>query len=219
MVASALASVVPVRVSALERLLVTERVPRRSSKEGGFARPLIHERTVVAEEGPFLVTNNRAAFVPTRMRPGNIVWAGFSEVPLGQEDPLVRQLFSALWRLSEEQGWANRCTSLRDAMPLMQTHGHQPRNLVVPVPLLGEACGQTFSPVDADQLMLGQGHVAKVGDLRILAADLRPGTALLFAAPSQVGSYVRSDQALAAVFLRVDRSVILVDTEARDGVA
>lgn len=180
---------------------------------------MLHERSSSADDGPFLVTNNRGSFVPTRLRPDRTVWAGFTEAPLGQEDPLLQAFFRVLWRLSLEQGWSNRCTRLVDAMPQMKARGLEPSALVVPVPLLREACGQPFTSEDADKLMLARGHVAKMGAVRVLAADLRPGTALLFASPAKTGTYTRSDQALAAIFFRVDRAVVLVDTEARNGVA
>jgi hypothetical protein len=85
--------------------------------------------------------------------------------------------------------------------------------VVIPFSLLKEACGEAMSIEDVEKLMLMQGYVSKTGDLYILIGDLDPGTAILTAAPKLVGTYTRSDTALALQFFRVDRAVVLVGRE------
>ncbi len=205
------------RVSALERILLTDRVPRRATMYGDFARAMLHERAVSTEDGPYLVSNARGTFVQTRRRPDGTIWAGFSEVPLGTEAKFTRELFSALWRLSAASGWNNRCTSLSEAVSQMQSFGLEPRSVVVPTTLLKEVCGEELHANDAEKLMLGQGYVAKVGEVRVQAADLLDGAAMVLASPSLLGTYTRSDEYLALMLFRVDRAVVLVGPTAREG--
>lgn len=190
---------------------MTERIPRRATLHGDFAHPILHERAVEPVDGPFVVTNKRGSFVQTRRRPDGTIWAGFSEVPIGTESTLARALISSLWRISAENGWGNRCSSLGEAPARMQTLGFEPRSIIVPVSLLKEACGEDVSVEDAEKLMLGQGHVAKVGEMFVLAADLPQGVAIVVAATSLVGTYTRSDEALAIMLFRADRAIVLVD--------
>lgn len=187
---------------------------------GDFAHAVLHERAVEIDDAPFVVTNKRRSFVQTRRRPDGTIWAGFSEMPIGAESGLLQELHSALWQLSVRNGWRNRCSSLEDAAPLMQTLGFEPRCLVVPVGLLKEVCGEELSVQDAEKLMLMQGHITKVGEVFVLAADMAKGSALLTAVPKEVGTYTRTDESLAIMLFRVDRALILVgEGPAQHGVA
>lgn len=198
-------------VSVLDKLLIVDRERRRASKYGGFSSPAFHERAVAASDGPFFVTNMRSSFVPTRMRQGDVVWAGFSECPIEAEDLVLRTLYDTLWQHSTTQGWANRCSSIALAMEAMQDRGLQPKALVVPFGLLKEACGSEISVEDAAKLMFAQGYVAESNGVRIYPCTQLPeGAAIVVAAPQLTGAYVRIDAFLAVVIQKADCSVVLV---------
>lgn len=209
------------RVSALDRILATERVGRRttSTHHGGFAHPVLHERSVTLDEGPFVVSNKRGSFVQTRRRQDGTIWAGFSDVPVGGEGTFLRELYLSLWRISVESAWHNRCSALSEASPVMTSLGFSPRCVIVPHDLLTEACGNDLTAQDADRLMLAQGYVAKVGEAFVLAGDLPAGAALVTTMPSVVGTYTRTDQSLAVMLFRADRAVVLVGEGLPHGVA
>lgn len=199
-----------VRASALERLLRTERVRRRSTPSG-FAVPALHETAIEPEDGPFLVTTATGpGFAPGRARPDRTLWAGFKECSLDEEGPLLRQLYDRLWSLSEENGWANRCSRLEEASPLLDGFGFEPVSLVVPLSFLGEACGEEITTEEAETLMATQGYVTMLGDVQVLSAELPEGAAILTPGISLAGTYVRADDYLAVMAFRVDRAWVLV---------
>lgn len=198
--------------STLERLLATERFPRRSTA-AGFARPTLFERAAPEGGAPFVASNARRGFVSVRASAAGHVRSGFSEVELGADEELfLAELFRALWALSVQQGWTNRCTSIREAIARMGSFGLVPRLLAVPLDLLREACGREVTLEEAEKLMLSQGYIAEVDELQVLLApQLAPTTAVLTTLPNLVGAYTRVDEWLSVLLCRADRALVLVD--------
>lgn len=198
------------RASALERLLIPEREPRRASAHGGFALPALSERAAEEDEGPYLATTMRPVFLETRRnREGNVRF-GYMDLMPEDEHILVSCLYQTLCEVSIRHGWANRCRSLEEATKLLQQLGFDPYHLVVGPGLLEEACGAPLSVEDAEKLMMVQGYVAEVGELKVLAADLPSGAAMVTTSPSLFGVYSRVDDRLGLLLKRVDRAVVLV---------
>lgn len=208
-----------IRVSALERMLHVERVRRQSSTSwnkdptgvhGDFRVPVLQECAVPADAGPFVATNRRGTLLQVpRSKDGNVRFA-FSECPLEDEWKLLGSLYRVLWQLSTEHQWPTRCTSIAEATRRMEASGVKPRHLVVPVPLLEEACGTPFSVEEAEKTMAMQGFITEVDGLQVLAADLPEETALLSTEPELVGMYTRVDDWLGVLIQRANRSVMLV---------
>lgn len=193
---------------------MTERHRRRSNESTavGFAVPTLLEVPSDAQSEPLVVTNAVGDLVLTRRSVArSCARYGFFECPSGEEHRLLPRFFSALWILSQNLDWNNRCTSLSEASVRM----HLPfRSLVVPYSLVEQASGERLSREDADALMAAQGYIADRNGQQILVADLEDGQALLAAAPALVGIYTRIDDWLGVMLQRVDRSVCLVDSRA-----
>lgn len=177
---------------------------------GGFSIPAMSERAATKDEGPFLVTNMRRTFLPTRRSSDGNVRFGFSECLPEQDGALLAELYQVLSELSHRQGWTNRCRGLSEAAERLRMLGADPFHLVVGPDQLAEACGKTVSIEDAEKMMLAQGFVAEVSGVKVLAGPLPPGAAMLTASPSQLGIYTRVDDRLGLLIKRVDRAVVLV---------
>jgi hypothetical protein len=194
----------------LERLLVTERLRRRSTQSGGFAVPGLQERPGDPKEGPFVATNMRGGILLTRPSREGCVRYGFSDVPLEQEDQFFLKLLDMLWLLSENQGWTNRCDSIPQAYNRMGQSGYSPRALVIPYPLLQEASGSMLSPSEAANMMKLHGYVAQSQGMDILVADIPAGHALLVTSPPLVGFYTRMDNHLGILLQRANQTLMMV---------
>ncbi len=201
------------RVSALEILLGTERIQQQTTEKAkvGFARPVLCEMEI-GNDGPFLATNLRNSFLPTRRSDNGTVRFAFTECPIGQEGSLLNELYEVLWKTSVQYDWPNRCTSISEARTRMVTLGMEPKAVILGLLDLEKTIG-AITEDDADKLMLTQGHIAEVGGIKALAADLLPGRAILSSTPSQVGHYVRSGDHLGILICQADRSLILVGDE------
>lgn len=197
--------------SILERLLATERYPRRAAVSGGFARPTLFERAAPEGGAPFVASNARGGFLPVRASATGYIRSGFSEVDLGEEEAFFAELYRALWALSVQHGWPNRCTSISEAIARMGTFGLVPRFLAAPLSLLREACNRDVPSEEAEELMKSQGFIAEVDELRVLLApQLAPSTAVLATLPNLVGAYTRVDDWLSLLLYRADRAMVLV---------
>ena len=197
--------------TVLERLLSTERIKQRAGKVG-HSTPALQERPASFEEGPFLASNMRRAFLPTKMSAAGVVRFGFSEVPLGEDDQLLVALHQSISSLSS----AGRCTSINDAMNRLRHHHLEPRTVVLPESWLPEICGPDFDPSTARTLMDTQGFVAKIDEMQVLVADLPTDKAFVATTPALVGVYTRIADYLGLLFFRADRSIVAVN-RALDG--
>ncbi len=202
------------RASALERILAVDRHRRRSTS-AGLSNALFHTRTVRIDEAPFVVTSSKG-FVQTRRRDGDEIWSGFLECDLEEETLLPKLFFRQFWAISVQADWGNRCSNLADAMDLATLLGFKPYGIVTPISDLKGVTGEALSLEEAEKLMRYQGFVAKAQDMRVFVADLDEGTAIVTSDPSELGSYLRTDDALSITILRADRRLILVGP---DGVA
>jgi hypothetical protein len=202
------------RASALEKILAVDRHRRRSTS-AGLSNALFHTRAVTVDEAPFVVTSSKG-FVQTRRRDGGEIWSGFLECELEEETLLTKLFFRQLWAISKQADWGNRCSNLPDAMDLATLLGFEPHGIVIPIADLKEVTGESLTLEEAEKLMRYKGFVAKAKDVHVYVADLDAGTALVTSEPTQLGSYLRTDDALSITLLRVDRRLILVGP---DGVA
>lgn len=202
------------RASALEKILTVDRHRRRSTA-AGMSNALFHTRTVTLEEAPFVVTSSKG-FVQTRRRDGDEIWSGFLECELEEETLLLKLFFRQLWAISTQADWGNRCSNLADAMDLATLLGFEPHGIVIPITDLKEVTGEALTLEEAEKLMRYQGFVAKAQDVSVFVGDLDAGTALVTSEPAELGSYLRTDDALSITLLRADRRLILVGP---DGVA
>ena len=192
--------------TVLERLLSTERLQQRAGKVG-HQTPALQERPASFEEGPFLASNMRRAFLPTKMSAAGIVRFGFSEVPLGEDDQLLVALHQSISSLSS----GGRCTSINDAMIRLRTHHLEPRTIVLPEAWLPEICGPDFDLSTARTLMSTQGYVTEFDEIRVLVADLPEDKAFVATTPALVGVYTRIADYLGLLFFRADRSIVAVN--------
>lgn len=209
------------RVSALDRLFVTERIRRQAAQiehGGGFALPVLQERGVKPDDAPLVATNMRGSFVQVRSSRDGYARFAFTECEREDESMLLVELHRALWQISEDRDWPNRCNSLAQARPRLEALGFEPRTLVVSLSLLEKACGVEVTAEEAEKLMFEQGHVAEIDGVQVYAADIPAGVALLASHPQLVGGYVRADTHLGILVTRADRALVLVNEEAQDAV-
>lgn len=202
------------KTTVLERLLTTERIPRRAdeSTRAGFAVPAIQERPVDTDAEPLLVTNMRGSLVPTVISPTRGVARFALDECLPEEEPrLLREVLLRLKAVSESNGWKNRCTNLAEASGLMRTRGLEPRSIVISYSLLEKAGAGELTREEADNLMTVQGYIALVSGVQILVADFEPGEALVVASPSLAGFYSRSDDRVGLMLTRADRAFYIVN--------
>jgi len=191
--------------TALERLLAPERIQQRAGRVG-HSVPALQERPGSQEEAPFLASNMKREFLPTRISSTGVVRFGFSRVPLGDDDLLLLPLHQAI--LSQTQ--ADRCTSLGEAMTRLRTHNLEPRTIVIPESWLPEICGPTFDITTAKTLMGSQGYVTKLDDMQVLVAPLPDDKAFVATTPALVGIYTRIADYLGLLLFRADRAIVAV---------
>jgi hypothetical protein len=210
-------------VSILGRVFVSERhnmrMPERleaSMRSGVSARPILNEVEVQDDVEPLLVTNADCRFVPTRVsRARGTARYAFSEVPLDDEPKMLAEMYMALLDASLSQGWSNRCNSVSEAVDRLRSSSIEPAFLIVPETVLPDICGPQYDPAQTAGRMMKQGYVAVVDKMKVLPADLSPGSALVLASPSFFGLYTRVGDYLGVMIQRADRSVMVVG----DGVA
>lgn len=195
--------------SILERLLVTERIHRRATRSGDFARPLLHESPVPAGGGPYVASDARLGLVLVRPSSKGVLRSGFSQVDLEDEPLFFATLFTELWNISATHSWPNRCGSISEGFSRMTSFGMDPQFLVVSQDLVQAACGVPVS--DAEQLMRAQGYIAEVRGARVLAsAHLAPSAAVISTTPALVGTYTRADDCVSVLIHQADRTLVLV---------
>lgn len=186
-------------IRALERLLLTERQRRRAAEGGGFSVPVLAEWQGEPGSGPYLVSNMRRQFLPTPGRADGQVRYAFSEVPLEDEDVMLVALHRAL----VEAGAV--AATLPEALARL---GPAARTVIVPLGGL-PAMGATDTK-EAQARMDRFGAAYEVGDVRVLIGGLPEGSAIVAAAPSSVGVYCRSSDALGLLIQGVGRTILAV---------
>lgn len=200
--------------TALERILVTEREPRRTDETNfsGFAVPGLIERPLDVDQEPLLSTNMRRSFVPTVVsRVRKTARCGLSECLPEEESELLAELWRVAWALSLQNGWHNRCTSLPEAAARMRSQGIEPRSLVVPYSLVEQVSGQALTREEANNLMVAQGFVTEAKGVQVLVADIPDGKAFMVASPVLAGFYTRVDDRLGVLLTRVPQTLMLID--------
>lgn len=196
--------------TALERVLLTERVRQRAARLGGFSVPAMNEVGMEAVNAPLLATNMKGTFLPTRPSKDGLARYGFSHVPVGTDDTLLVELHRVLLALSEQGGWDNRCKNVTEAVERMGGFGLEPKSVVVgPASLPGLLEGTSVE--QAWQAMKAGEPVGTLQDeVSVLLADL-PGTAaLVCAAPPLVGYYTRVGEHLGILLKRVNQTLVVV---------
>ena len=187
--------------TALERMLQTERIRQRAARLGGFATPALNEVSLEDTYAPLLATNMKGTFLPTRPSKDGLARYGFSYVPVGTDDSLLRELHHVL----KAQGWDNRCTSIQEALHRM--HDYEPKTIVVGPTTLAEVL-PGLSVEDAWKAQQANSEVGRQEDLTILMADI-PG-AFVAAAPALVGAYTRIGDHLGVLLKKVSSTLMVV---------
>jgi hypothetical protein len=195
-------------LSVFERLLLVERYRQRSGAVG-YSTPALLEWSAEKLKPPFVASNMRGSFLPTRASSEGFVRFGFSHIPLGQDGPLVRELHKSISSLSVTGEWGNRCTSVQDALDRQRALGLESKTIVVPTSMLSVVAPGTDVAVAQEQ-MARSGYAAKVDDRQILLGDLPDGAALVAAAPSALGFYLRVGEHLGILLQQVDRALMVV---------
>lgn len=197
-------------LSALERLLVTERHRQRAAAEGGFSVPVMLERQVQAGDEPIFVSNTKGVFVQTRRSKEGAARYGFFYCPLGQEKAVLVRLHQAIWDISTTLNWPNRARSVQEGLAKFEGFRVEVRALVIPFEVVKETCGEDFTPETAEQAMAYRGYLAEVGTMRVLVAPLPKGSAILTAAPALVGVYTRVGDYLGLQLCNVRQNIVVV---------
>ena len=194
--------------TALEGLLTTERLHQKASKHGGFMVPAMHERSSPDTDGPFLVTNMKGRFLPTRTSRSGVVRYGFSLVPVGTDDSLLVELHRSLADFPATLE-ASRCTSVQEALRRLQQNGLEPRTVVLPTSSLPEILPGVTAD-ESREAMRAQSHVAVVEGVRVLVAEMLPGTAIVATSPTLVGTYTRVGDYLGVLIRHASRGILAV---------
>ncbi len=196
--------------AALERMLRTERHRQRAAPRGGFSTPGLCSVNVGEDAMPLLATNMRGRFLPTRPSAEGLARFGFSEVPIGQEGPLLSELHRTLTELSRTNGWGNRCSDVAEALTRLQAQGTEPKSLVISEAQLAGILGKDSDLEVARRAMATQGYVTMVGGMQLLLSDLPDGSALVAGSPASLGVYMRVGDHLGMLLQRVNRSIMVV---------
>lgn len=199
-------------MKVLSNILRPERFRQRiaSSASGTLAG---HNLTVPAlselktSYEPFLVTNMRRTFVPTRCSKEGIARYGFSEIPLDEEDSVIVELFSSLLSIGSQKQWGNRSSSIGEALSTMRGRGLEPKFLI--------ASRQDIGASDAEEkkferLALLQGHIAELDNLQVLLSDLPKGSAMVTVSPALLGIYTRVGDYLGVLIQKADQFIQVV---------
>lgn len=197
-------------MSVLDQVLVVTRHRRYASRQGGFGVPFINEQGVDGSWSPFLVTNMKGRLVQTKRRPDGTIWSGYTACTTGQEPNLLLSLFRDLCLVSKESGWDNRCVSLNEAIPTMSRQGFEPKSMLVPYSTVHETWGLSLE--ESNRLMVSKGHVATMGEVRVLTAPLPDKTGILVTVPDLLGTYTRADDYLSLTLQQADKTIVLVNT-------
>lgn len=195
--------------TVIEHLLVTERVHQRAARSGGFSVPAMNERSADPSHAPFLVTNMRGGFIPTRASMTQCVRYGFSEVPAGTDNTLLASLHKTLYDLSSGKGWSNRATTVQGAVTMLQSFGYKPSAVVVGRHAMTEIL-PNVTVEQAQEQMWGQGHLAEVDGMKVYFSDLPDKAALIATIPALLGVYTRIGDYLGLCLQRVDRHLVVV---------
>ncbi len=195
--------------TALERMLATQRFRQRMGRVD-FSTPSYLELRVNPESGPFISTNMRGKFIPTRCSKDAVVIQGFSPCTVEEEPALLLELHQTVTRASSAQKWRNRCSTLTQALDRMRSFGLKPWSVVIPESLLREVCGPERDLEGARKSMQLRGHVAVVDGIQVLLSSLPDRTAIVAAEPSRVGFYTRVGNYLGILLQEANRSLVVV---------
>ncbi len=201
------------KISILERLLVSERFrPMVSTKTGAILPPIVTKSRTSREEAPHVVSRAKGGFTITLPSLAGEVMQGFSMCPLEEEDIVVRSLYDTLWEMGKVYGWNNRYVSLEAALTRPDSAAFPPKAAVVPFSTLQEIVGNELSEEEAERITLARGCVAEVSGVKIISARgaLPPGTAIIATTPQLVGTYMRASEHMSILIMRADRSLVLV---------
>jgi len=192
--------------SLLEILLIPERERRQPG-----SIPVMVERPVEEGRDPLVSSNMRGQLMTVqRSRQRGVARMALFPCDLDQEPFFVASLCDQIWQLSESSRWSNRCTEINEAVAFLHQNRLEPRTLLVSYEQLHEACGREISSEDANKLMVAQGYIAEVESVRIAVAPFPPRVALLAAAPTFVGAFVRVDDHVGVMLQGTDRTLVVV---------
>jgi hypothetical protein len=197
-----------VKISILERLLQAERHHRKE----GSAPPVALRFACELEQAPWVTSLFSGHFAPTHRDKNGFVGQAFTECPISEEGPLLRELYETLITLQRVFSWSNVCGSIGEAQRRMTSFGFEAKYLVVPFADLETLVGASLTLEEAEKVMATKGCVAEVDGVKILTAgdELPKGSAILSTLPSIVGVYSRIYDHVGVTIFQADRSVVLV---------
>ena len=188
--------------TALERMFFTERLQRRAANH---STPLLHERSFDEKAGPFLVTNMRGDFVPTKRSSQGIVRCGFYPGTPEEDELLLGRLYQSILARTTDF----RCSTVAEATGRVQSAGFAPRTVVLPASSIQAVC--QVDPEEAWVIMGRQGYVTRVEETQILVSKTLPeGAALVATAPAMAGIYVRAGDYVGVMACLADRALVAV---------
>jgi hypothetical protein len=188
------------KVSALQRILFTERIRRHS---GGIY--FLKEEPASSKETPFTVSTSKGSFLTVNKvsKEGTIRYA-LSILELEQEDTMVGRLFSYLLAESESNSWSNVHTTVQEAVDSMASIGFPARSVVLPKTSLIHL---DLSDKNMSDCMDQQGYVTKIGDIQVLVGNIPDNCAIVASSPSITGQYTRVYNSV-GLFIRNTNKVI-----------
>jgi hypothetical protein len=192
-----------VSFSIFSHLLVAERHRQRAASEVGFSIPVMSERFVPPEAEPLLATTARGRFIRTPRNQEGMARYGIFPCPLEEEPLLLGRLHEALWECSEAEGWANRFSTVGEALDFMRASPYAPKILVLPESVLAQWGAQ-------------ETIVGELEGMLVLSSTLPVGMALLTAHPASVGVYTRVGDHLGLQLTGVNHTVAVVRADGLD---
>lgn len=168
-------------VPVLSRLLTTERHRQRMGLTLSPSIPMMLEREVDPSEDPLLVTNTRGKFVETRRNLAGMGRYAFTPCQLEEEPLLLQELFTTM------RAQLGAKPSLVEALSTLPTA----KSIVLSETLVSQVLGENLSVEKMREVMNLQGYLAMVDGRQILSCPFPAGSAMVLAAPKNLGVYTR----------------------------
>ena len=194
-------------LSVLGQVLSPDRYRQKFARSGRLSIPFMHERVFEQDSNPVLVINSKGSFVVSRPSYEGAFRCAFHECPIEDEGIVLRSLYQTLVELSSLHQWNIRCTSVQESVGRLRSTGFDPKSIVLSANSLPELIG-----VDIKQTEVRSGYLADIDGVRMFTSDLPERTAIIFGSPVMAGVYVRVQDYLGLMLLRVDRSIMVVSS-------
>jgi hypothetical protein len=182
-------------LSPLERLLVTEREPRRKASSG-FALPIMGERQLGPEAFPVLVTNSKGVLIEPKPSESGILRYGMFPSDLSEDFSFFSRTVANLI------GFSLSAPTVHEGLAKIKVAGFEPHYLVSDYATISSATNCSRDTID--QVTSTKGYFTNLGDIKVVAADLpEEVSAVITAHPSLCGYYTRVDSHLGLTLTRL----------------